>query len=680
MGTLAAPQHLQETMRDRATADPSRVTSAVARQASGGAGYFGNQAALRRLSRPTPRIQCKLEIGAVDDPLEAEADRIAEQVMRMPEPAATPAQDSVLRRKCAECEEGDKKLHRKSNNVPQVEGEAPPIVHEVLNSPGEHLDEDSRVFFETRFGRDFSQVLVHNHSRAASSAEAVHARAYTVGPHMVFGAREYAPHTTDGQRLLAHELTHTVQQSYGRENPGLLQRTTHGPSTPTNCHNWTIPLPPWIAGAMAHAQISSTLGILPGTIPRATKVLIGVPSPPPITPFGFADLWRVIGPAVNIGEIKSTATGSGVAAAEVVHYILRHTESLGRIATGTGDARDASYLAKMGGVPLPGNPLDLSSITGTDLPLGLFTGDPGKILHIEADSTGAMVYWCTGAGIPGPLSVVALKKALDALKKKLQGAKRIIEQAAAKVASAVAAFGRALPAILRVLFIILLALLVLACLVIAVLCALGIPVTLGGSSICSAAAIGVAVGAAAAILLIVGVPASGLDGATANLVRASNPASAQGEPESGADYERDADNPTVPITTASAAAAAAAYDPQADFLAALGPVTNMIDSPVESAKTIANNLQSLPADTGSRLAGAAGSLDTAGDNPTASFIRSVISSSGMDQPGALAAVSSDDMSQALAQLDSSPSGGSAASAQGEVVDGAPAAAPVETTV
>lgn len=88
---------------------------------------------------------------------------------------------------------------------------APPIVHEVLGSPARSLDPNTRSFMESRFGHDFSGVRIHTDAKAAASARAVNASAYTIGRDVVFGT-EYAPHTADGLRLLAHELTHVVQQ------------------------------------------------------------------------------------------------------------------------------------------------------------------------------------------------------------------------------------------------------------------------------------------------------------------------------------------------------------------------------------------------------------------------------------------------------------------------------------
>jgi hypothetical protein len=90
---------------------------------------------------------------------------------------------------------------------------APPIVHEVLRSPGQPLDPVTRAFMEPRFGYDFSEVRVHSDATAEQSARDVNAHAYTVGHDIVFGARRFVPDSHEGRRLIAHELTHVVQQS-----------------------------------------------------------------------------------------------------------------------------------------------------------------------------------------------------------------------------------------------------------------------------------------------------------------------------------------------------------------------------------------------------------------------------------------------------------------------------------
>jgi hypothetical protein len=135
----------------------------------------------------------------------------------------------LLQRKCAcsgtgggceacqtkDAEEQQKKQEQKlqkSSSGPSRTATAPPVVNQVLNSPGRALDAPTRSYMEPRFGRDFSGVRVHTDSRAADSARAVDAQAYTVGQHIVFGHGKYDPDSRGGQHLLAHELAHTVQQ------------------------------------------------------------------------------------------------------------------------------------------------------------------------------------------------------------------------------------------------------------------------------------------------------------------------------------------------------------------------------------------------------------------------------------------------------------------------------------
>ncbi|HEY4249113.1 MAG TPA: DUF4157 domain-containing protein [Lacunisphaera sp.] len=144
----------------------------------------------------------------------------------------------LLQRKCAcggtpgptgECEECRKKreaglLRRKSrgfettaqfSTLSPCHSEAPSVVHDVLHTAGRPLDSAVREFMEPRFGHDFSRVRVHTDGAAANAAQAVQARAFTDGRAIVFGTGEYAPNTPQGKRLLAHELTHVVQQSKG---------------------------------------------------------------------------------------------------------------------------------------------------------------------------------------------------------------------------------------------------------------------------------------------------------------------------------------------------------------------------------------------------------------------------------------------------------------------------------
>jgi len=160
-------------------------------------------------------IQTKLKLNSPGDIYEQEADRIADRVMREP--------DAPIQRACAcggECqhckEEHSNKRRMQAKHISQSASEAtvaPPIVSEVLNSPGQPLAAYARAAMESRFGHDFSNVRVHFDPLAAESAQTLNARAYTVGHNIVFGANQYATATDAGQHLLAHELTHVIQQS-----------------------------------------------------------------------------------------------------------------------------------------------------------------------------------------------------------------------------------------------------------------------------------------------------------------------------------------------------------------------------------------------------------------------------------------------------------------------------------
>lgn len=147
-------------------------------------------------------MQAKLEVGAVNDPLEREADQVAERIMRLPDSAAvsTSASGEAVQRKYQSCAGEEQKQA---------------TVQEVVRSPGQALDPVTRAFFEPRFGYDFSRVRIHSDERASAAAHAVNALAYTVGKDVVFGAAQFAPHTSRGRELLAHELTHVIQQGHG---------------------------------------------------------------------------------------------------------------------------------------------------------------------------------------------------------------------------------------------------------------------------------------------------------------------------------------------------------------------------------------------------------------------------------------------------------------------------------
>lgn len=149
------------------------------------------------------------------DAHELEADRVAEQVMRMPGPRVHCACGGACPR-CRTEPPGHGHVQRtrvQARDTGRVA--APPVVHEVLAGSGRPLAPATRAFFEPRFGRDFRDVRIHTGDRAGTSARAVDARAYTVGRDVVFAPGEFAPDTDTGRRLLAHELVHVVQQTSG---------------------------------------------------------------------------------------------------------------------------------------------------------------------------------------------------------------------------------------------------------------------------------------------------------------------------------------------------------------------------------------------------------------------------------------------------------------------------------
>jgi hypothetical protein len=244
-----------------------------------------------------PTIQTKLKIGQPNDKYEQEADRVAEQVMRMSNPqsrvseqATGKAQTAQVQRKCAECEEEEEEqIQRKplvskitplvqrqteeeekeeeeefiqtkplANQITpiiqrqeeepfpeeeeeeeilqtkEVPGQTPGVAQDVqkninnLRGSGKPLPESERSFFEQRFGHDFSQVRVHSGSQSARLTNAVNARAFTVGRDVVFGADQYAPETQEGKKILAHELSHVIQQSTGLVSEVLQRKPDKG--------------------------------------------------------------------------------------------------------------------------------------------------------------------------------------------------------------------------------------------------------------------------------------------------------------------------------------------------------------------------------------------------------------------------------------------------------------------
>jgi hypothetical protein len=173
-------------------------------------------------ARAAPQPASHLRIGQPDDAAEREADCVANAVTRgdahldwsfantQPARSLQRACDCDGTGQCAECRDRALRLKPVGDMQPDL---APPIVHEVLRSPGRALTPVARSPFESRFRHDFSRVRIHTDALAAASARSVDAQAYTIGEHIVFGARRFTPETESGRRLIAHELAHVVQQT-----------------------------------------------------------------------------------------------------------------------------------------------------------------------------------------------------------------------------------------------------------------------------------------------------------------------------------------------------------------------------------------------------------------------------------------------------------------------------------
>lgn len=216
---------------------PAPVVRALRRRAAGTTvrmlawpegGIVGSGPAPAATSR-APAIRTKLKVGAPNDRFEQEADRVADQVMRMADPRRTgpihldaKATPRGVQRLCAECEEEvrrqpaedeeeELRMKRASGATAEVGSDVQTPIS-GLHGGGQLLSPALRGFFEPRFGHDFGHVRLHTDQRAADSARTLNALAYTVGDHIVFGAGQSATVTSAGRRLLAHELTHTIHQ------------------------------------------------------------------------------------------------------------------------------------------------------------------------------------------------------------------------------------------------------------------------------------------------------------------------------------------------------------------------------------------------------------------------------------------------------------------------------------
>ena len=196
------------------------------------AGNLATQRLLRSgLMRP------KLAVSQPGDSYEQEADRVADHVMGMTEPTVqrTCASCETGATTCPSCQEKNSLLQRKAGQE-----NSSPTAHSAENfvfgfGPGRPLEPAVRGFFEKRLGADLTNVRVHADNHAAESAQSINALAYTLGRDVFFAHGQYAPETTEGRRIIAHELAHVLQQK-----EGLIQRyeTGRGGSPVASCAGW----------------------------------------------------------------------------------------------------------------------------------------------------------------------------------------------------------------------------------------------------------------------------------------------------------------------------------------------------------------------------------------------------------------------------------------------------------
>jgi hypothetical protein len=211
-----------------------------------------------------PAVQAKMKVGKPGDKLEVEADRAADRVMRMPTPAPLGKEDKPIQRQPEEklrrkeeeklrrkeeeqvqrmtqpdeklqrkeeekTQKKEEEVQRKGDGVPAVTASVQSGIHNKM-AGGQVMDSSTRSFMESRFNADFSNVRVHNDVESGSLNNQLSARAFTYQNHIFFNRDQYQPGTSEGKHLLAHELTHTIQQGHA------VQRSPQVSTTATQPH------------------------------------------------------------------------------------------------------------------------------------------------------------------------------------------------------------------------------------------------------------------------------------------------------------------------------------------------------------------------------------------------------------------------------------------------------------
>ena len=188
-------------------------------------------------------IQPKLTVSEPDDKYEKEAERVADAVMRVPDPTGTgdmqeESSPKQIQRLCSRyqrryrqgkplnCEECEEELQRKPEERGAASDRSVEQAAAVAGESGQPLSASTRSFFENRMGRDFSDVRVHTGSKADRAAHSINAKAFTLSNDVVFRSGAYRPGSRGGRRLIAHELTHVLQSGVGGQAPDQFGRST----------------------------------------------------------------------------------------------------------------------------------------------------------------------------------------------------------------------------------------------------------------------------------------------------------------------------------------------------------------------------------------------------------------------------------------------------------------------